>query len=134
MPIGNPFDELERLLEGLGRELETSVPGSSIAVDIEDRDDTFVVTADVPGFARDEVEVTIADSTVHIAAETSSETEEEEPTYVRRERHARSVSRSVQLPGPVDEDEVTASYRHGVLTVTLPKLDVEAGGTRIDIE
>lgn len=134
MPIRNPFDEIERLLEGMGWELESGWPGTPMAVDIEDRDDAFVVTADVPGFEKDEVEVTIADSTLRITAESELEETEEETNYVRRERRSRSVSRSVQLPGPVDDESISASYKNGVLTVTLPKIDAETGGIRIDIE
>jgi HSP20 family protein len=98
-----------------------------MAVDLVERDDTFVVTADLPGFERDDVEVTVTDHTLRIEAggETTDREEDEEGRYLRQERRHRSVDRSVRLPEEVDTDAATGTMRHGVLTVTLPKLIVE---------
>ena len=130
----NPFEEIERIFDRMSRELgaEGVVGAGSVAVDVEDRDDEFVVTADVPGYDKEDIEVTLADRTLRISASHDEETTEEDATYVRRERHRRSVSRSVRLPAAVEEAGITATYRNGVLTVTLPK--AAGGGQRIDVE
>ncbi len=136
MPFGrrNPFEEIEELLERMGRELDVEKwPGAaSIAVDVVDHGDRYVVTADLPGYERDAIDVRLAAGTLRLAAEREAEAPEEDVDYLRRERRRASVSRRVSLPEAVDEDDVTARYNQGVLTVELAKL--EAGGTRIDIE
>ena len=98
-----------------------------MADDFVEHDDTFVVTADLPGFERDDVEVTVTDHTLRIEAErqTTDREEDEEGRYLRQERRHRAVDRSIRLPEEVDTDAATGTMRHGVLTVTLPKLVVE---------
>ena len=137
MPIrgDNPFQDIEQLFDRMSREFGGGAfaAASSVAVDVEERDDEFVVTADVPGFAKEDIEVTLADRTLRIQAERESETQEREADYLRRERQTTSASRSVQLPGDVEEDGITATYKNGVLTVTLPKRG-GGDGHRIDVE
>lgn len=137
MPIGrgNPFDEIEDLFDRITSELEGETWGrtSSVPVDVADTGNEFVLTVDLPGFEKDEIDVTIADTTVRIDAERETGTDVETDTYLRRERKRGTVTRSVRLPEPVDDEGVEASYASGVLTVTLPKLGGD-GGTRIEIE
>jgi HSP20 family protein len=137
----NPFEDLERMFDRMTRQFEGLEPGMErhfargLAVDVEDRDDEYVVTADVPGFDREDIEVKLSGDTLTIQAEHSEELEEEEGEgrYLRRERSQRSVRRSVHLPDPVEEDATNADYAHGVLTVTLPKRDAGDDGTDIPI-
>ncbi|WP_135665289.1 Hsp20/alpha crystallin family protein [Halorhabdus rudnickae] len=130
----NPFDEIDRMFDRMSRQFESLDPtdfaGSlgGIPVNVRDEGDTFVVTADLPGYESDDIDVTLPDATtLRISAETESdvtsedESEGEEITFVRRERRQQSVSRSVTLPQRVTEDDTEASYQNGVLTVTLPK-------------
>lgn len=137
MPIGrgNPFDEIEDLFDRITGELEGETWGRtpSVPVDVADTGDAFVLTVDLPGFDKDDIDVTIADTTVRINAERETGTDIETDTFLRRERKRGAVTRSVRLPEPVDDDGVEASYATGVLTVTLPKIGGE-GGTRIEIE
>lgn len=144
MSTRNPFDELERLFDRLSRRFEESddwwageelvprVP-ASMAVDLVERDDAFVVTIDLPGFERDEVDVDVTDHTLRVEAEHEESTEETDEHYLRRERRESSLRRSIRLPDAVDTGAVSATMRNGVLTVTLPLNEVEAS-TRIDIE
>ena len=111
----------------------------TISVDVVDRDDHYEVTADLPGYERDDVELTLADGTLRIAAERADESttegsDDEEAQYVRRERRRTAVSRSIDLPQPIDEDDASASHKNGVLTVELPKVDPGTSGRTIDIE
>jgi HSP20 family protein len=130
----NPFEKIEEMLERMDQELGSDPLGmtASVAVDVRDRGDAFVVTADLPGFSKDDIEVTLADRTLRIEADHESEVSTE-GEYVRRERRHESASRSVGLPEAVAEEGIEATYSNGVLAVTLPKRDAE-GGTRIDIE
>ncbi|HMB49891.1 Hsp20/alpha crystallin family protein [Natronoarchaeum rubrum] len=138
---GNPFDEFERMLERMNQQLgqfeggaNVQVGGSSASVDVADQGDEFVVTADLPGYDTEDIDLTLADDTVRIEAEREEEMEDEDEQYIRRERRHQHVSRSVPLPEAVDEDSVSASYNNGVLTVTLPKRHGVDDGHQIDIE
>lgn len=137
----DPFKEIEELFEQLnsgfaemGEEFEDlGAAGAGIHVDVAETDDEVVVTADVPGFDAEDIDVSVVDRQLRISAEHSEETEEEDEDtkYYRRERSQRSVSRTVSLPADVEEREASASYENGVLTVELPKAGEDGG---IDIE
>ena len=138
----NPIDEIEQLFERMSRQFEEgdlSFGVQSVAIDLEERPEEFVLTADLPGYDREEIELSIAEDTLRLSAEHEESTEEsheeatEERTYVRKERRRRTVSRSVTLPEPIDEEAASATYTNGVLTVTLPRVGAEESKT-IDIE
>ncbi len=137
MPFGrrNPFEELEDLLERLGGELDAGEwpAGAGVSVDVADHGDRYVVTADLPGFEKTDIDVRLAAGALHLDAERELETDEEGVDYLRRERRRESVSRQISIPHPVEEDGVTATYNNGVLTVELPKQDADAG-TSIDVD
>lgn len=137
MPFGrrNPFDEIEQLLERMGRELETGEWPSDAGTDLDlaDHGDRYVVVVDLPGFEKADVDVRLVGGELNLDAERELETEAEGVDYLRKERRRESVSRRVALPDPVEEDGITARLADGVLTVELPKADVDAG-TSIDID
>ena len=121
-----------------GPDLSQLTGGTGTSIDVADHDDEFVVTADLPGFQKDEIDVSLRGDRLHVEADHEQEREEtggeDETRYLRKERRHQSVSRSVTLPEDVDEENVSATYRNGVLTVTLPKLHVESDEShRIDV-
>ena len=142
-----PFEDLERLFERMSSQFdeasrmwETGDPfgGLSLgyepmAVDLVDYDGEFVATVDLPGFDREDVTVHVVDRSLRIEAERDETVDEEAADYIRHERQHKSTGRSIQLPKAVDEERVTARMKNGVLTVTLPKLEVEESH-RIEIE
>lgn len=130
------FERLNRELDQLGRQFDPGLSRSGVKVDVAEHDDEVVVTADLPGFEKDDIEVAVQDQTLAIEADREEETEEEredDPQYHRRERRRTSVSRRVQLPVEVDTTGANAEYTNGVLTVTLPKVAVDEGGHTIDV-
>ena len=136
MNTTNPFDDIEQFLgrtpfageRAWGRDLRTA------DIDVTEYDDEFVVMADLPGFDRDGIDVRVDDDRLTIAAERDAEHEDADRRYLRRERRHESVTRTVDLPVTIRPDEATATYRHGVLTVTIPLDAVEADeGHRIDV-
>ena len=140
MKTTNPFDEIEQFLgrtpfageRAWGRDLRTA------DIDVAEFDDAFVVTADLPGFDRDGIDVRVDDGRLTIAAERDAERDAErgdaDSRYLRRERRHESVTRTVDLPPTARPEDATATSRHGVLTVTVP-LDVPEAdeGHRIDV-
>lgn len=144
----NPFEMIERMFDQMSRQFEvaarawgtggrnTGSPGhSTMEIDLVDHGDEFVVTADVPGFEKDEISPRIIGTTLHITGTHEEATEREEETYIRSERTRRSLREEVQLPEPIQKNEIEATLNNGVLTIRLPKADpTEEGGHRIDIE
>lgn len=138
----NVFDDIRETLETLSSQLsetgemaerEVSDLFGRTSVDLSETDDAFIVTADLPGFERDDIEVRVRDTTLHLRARHDSESEEsEDEQYLRRERSRRSVSRTVRLPGGIDPDAAEATFNNGVLTIRLPKNDHE-DGHRVEI-
>jgi len=131
----NPFESIEEFIDRMEREFGADPfrRSRAIDVDVRDGDGEFVVTADLPGYDKDDIEVTLAGRTLRIETEREEDTEFEAGEYIRNERRHESVSRSVRLPEPVADDGVSASFSNGVLTVTLEKQDA-SDGTQIDID
>jgi len=145
----NPFKEIEQLFnrmsrqfEETSREIDSSEPfgltlGSrTMAVDVVEDDESIVVTADIPGFDREDIEIRVTDHTLRIDAEHEETVDEsEDERYLRRERRHRSMSRSIQLPSEVDTGNVEARIKNGVLSITLPKTEPEdAREVEIEVE
>jgi HSP20 family protein len=96
------------------------LPTHTLPVDILETPAAYVLTASVPGFAPDQVEVTYADGLLTIAAQ--ARPLEARGTWIRQERPFGSWYRRLQLPQQVQPDGITADFDNGLLTVTVPKL------------
>lgn len=140
-----PFEEIQRFFERMSQEFDAAARaygeggefdefGGLLAMDIADHGDEFVVTVDIPGYEREEVDVDVTDHTLRIHAEHEAESEAEEENYLRRERRHRAVDRSTRLPDAVDADGVTATLQNGILTVRLPKAEPTREHKHIEIE
>jgi HSP20 family protein len=129
------FDEIDRLLDRMNRVtgIDDDWNEGRIRVDLSEHDDELVVVADLPGFEREEIDLSVDDDRLVIAASDDQATADEAESYLRRERRATAIRRTIELPVAVDAAAAGASYTNGVLTVTLPKL-VESEGHRIDVE
>lgn len=109
---------------------------SGFGTDITDEGNAYKLTADLPGFSKDDIKIDIDDKSITLSAERHSEHEEEDKKgkYIRCERSYGSYSRSFSLRG-IDADSITAKYDNGVLTVNLPKKEPEAPkNRRLEIE
>jgi HSP20 family protein len=128
----DPFGDIERMFEEMSSQFTAA--GDSVAVDVVDEGDRFVLRADLPGYDADDIDLQVSDGRrVHLEATRSSESEETAGSYVTRERHQERISRTLTLPDAVAEDEATASYNNGVLTVELPKEVADDSGTDIPV-
>lgn len=104
------------------RDEDTALRGNWVpAVDIFETDaHDLVVRAEVPGMSRDDIEVSVENSTLVLKGEKKLDTEVNEENYRRIERSYGAFHRSFTLPNTVDTARVTADYKDGVLTVKLP--------------
>lgn len=104
-----------------------------VRVDLTEHDDDLVVVADLPGFDREEIDLSVEGAHLRIGASHEETEDDESEQYLRRERRAEAVRRSIRLPVDVDAEAASATYTNGVLTVTLPK-QAESDGHRIDVD
>lgn len=127
-----PFTDLEQLFE----EFTTLGPAARRpAADVVETDDEVTVVVDLPGRDPDEIEVSLEEGRRLTVETDRRETREvETDRYHTQERTREAVSRTVTLPTVVDEEQATASYDDGVLTVTLPKERADDEGTEIPVE
>lgn len=101
-------------------------PGAMPAIDIEETDDAYIVTAEVPGFNKDEIEVELRNNVLMIRGKRERR---EGGRFLRRERSWSSTQfqRMLQLPGEVDPKGVTADFSKGELVIKLPKKEQTQG-------
>jgi HSP20 family protein len=94
------------------------------AMDVKERDDEFIILADMPGVKKEDIDVTLENGILTISAETKGETEEKEgERLLRRERRYGKYVRSLRLGTQIDEKKVKANYKDGVLELILPKAE-----------
>lgn len=96
------------------------------SIDIEDIDDHLLVTADVPGIDKKDIEVYVEDDTLVISGKTQENKEEKKKNFYRKERRTGHFYREVTLPCRVDSQAVKANFETGTLKITLPKLEGES--------
>lgn len=118
----DPFDDAFR---SLMRPWRFDMPETAprIKIDLSEQDGSYAVKAEIPGVKKDDIDVRVDGNTVTISAEVKSEKEEKGNggRMLRRERHEGYASRTFSLACPVDESKVEASYKDGILALTLPK-------------
>jgi len=127
-------DEVDRLAEdfGVGRglfsSLERRLPGGAWSPQVEmfERDGELVLRADLPGLSKDDVKVELADNAVTITGERRDEREEKREGFYSSERSYGRFYRRLPLPQGVNTEDARASFRDGVLEVTMPAPKAEA--------
>lgn len=93
----------------------------SPAVDVVEKDNAYEVTAELPGLSDKDIDVKLAGGMLTIKGEKREEKEEKNKDYHVSERRYGAFQRSFTVPEDVDPDKLEASFRNGVLTVTMPK-------------
>src|ERR1700677_357140 len=133
LPTWTPSNRLSSLRDEVNRRFDFSFPGFTSegslfsgwtpALDVyQDKDNVFV-KAELPGMKKEEIEITLHDGVLSIAGERKHEAESKKGDTFRSERFFGRFHRSVALSTTVDSTKVTAVYKDGILTVTLPKAE-----------
>lgn len=120
-----PFGGWERPLA----EFPTFAP----SVDLIDREDEVVVRAEVPGFKKEDIDISVSGTMLTLKGEMKAEEKEEKGDYYRCEITRGAFSRTLTLPAEVDEAKAKAAMKDGVLELTLPKVE-KSRRRRITIE
>ena len=135
MPIvrWDPFSDMLQLSDEIGRWFESPArreKGRKSAiwapdVDIKETDKEIQVKADLPGMKLEDIDVSVDGDQLVIQGERKEEKEEKDKGYVRVERNYGSFYRSFNIGVPVKADEIKATYKDGVLEITLPKAEAK---------
>lgn len=115
---------------------DETLPGMTLpAVDVSEDDKAFKITAELPGMSEKNVDVTVTGDLVVLKGEKQQEREEKGKNRYLSERSYGSFQRSFYLPEGVARDKVTAEFKDGVLTVTLPKtVEAQAQQKKIEVK
>jgi len=150
-----PFDSLRREIDQLFDEFDggvwrpfrrslfdsepfrrsEAVFGAIPAVDVAETDKAYEITAELPGMSDKNVEVKLTGGVLTIKGEKQEEKEEKKKDYYLHERNFGAFQRAFQVPDGVDADKIEASFKNGVLTVTLPKsAETQKSAKKIDVK
>ena len=129
------FDEIEDAMARMwdagngGWPWATAMP----SIDISETEKSVDVKLDLPGVKAKEIDIQLNGNLLTVRGDRKEEEEKKGKMFHRVERRYGSFSRSITLPCPVQEDEVAAEYRDGVLSITLPKTE-EAKSKKIAVK
>jgi len=110
--------EMNRLFSNVGQKSHQDYP----AVNIWEKDDAAVVTAELPGIDPEKVDISVSGDTLTIAGSILTEILAQNETYLRQERDIGGFKRNLQLPFQVNAQAVEARYEKGILMITLPRI------------
>ena len=118
----NQFEDIlsggmQPVFRGDGDRAEEMMP----KMDIFEKDDKFVVKAELPGMKGEDIDISISGDIMTIKGEKKSESEVDEGNYYKRETSYGSFARSIRLPSSVDIDKISAASEDGMLEIELPK-------------
>ncbi len=128
-----PFRELERMRREMDRLWDTFFErrpsrGEEVAewlpsLDVSETKNDYVVKVELPGLEPKDIDISLTNDVLTIKGEKKQEKEEKEENYHLIERSYGSFTRSVRLPSQVQSDKINATFKNGVLKVTLPKTE-----------
>lgn len=122
-PWRSPFDHLFDAFFGADSRLPV-LPGNATfapRIDVKEDDNSYEISAELPGLEDKDLELSIADGTLVLRGEKSSDHEAKEGQYFRQERLYGRFERAFHLPDGVEADKVEAQFKNGVLSIHLPK-------------
>ncbi len=109
-------------------DLNDAFAQTGFRVDVKEQENAYVIEAELPGVKQDQIELSVENDVLTVSAEMNTEKNEKNESYLYSERRTGHMSRSFNLEG-IRQDGITAAYKDGVLTVTLPKMAPEAEKT-----
>ena len=118
----------DRMFEGKWDELP-AVGDWAPSMDISETKDSLVAKVEAPGMDQKDIEISLRENVLTIKGEKKQEQQDKDEQYHRVERSYGAFIRSVRLPAGVDASKVTASFKNGLLTVTMPKTPAAKGAT-----
>jgi HSP20 family protein len=101
------------------------------AVNISENERQYEIDLVVPGFKKEDIKIKVDDNMLTVSAETKTESKEEDKReFTRREYNYSSFTRSFHLPDNAKDDNIDAHYEDGVLTIKIPKTEMQVKATK----
>jgi len=120
----NEMDRLRREMNSLFTGYDRASASTTYPlVNVYDDKDAVIVTAELPGMAKEQVQITFADGALTLSGKLESLAAAKKMTIVRQERSAGAFEKSLRIPTKIDQEKINASFSNGILTVTLPKAE-----------
>ncbi len=126
-----PFKEFDRMRREMDRFWDSFLEGRLRkpteetewlpSLDVAETKNEIIVKAEVPGMDAKDIDLSLSDGILTIRGEKKQEKEEKEADYHLVERSYGAFTRAIQLPGEIQSDKISASYKDGILKITLPK-------------
>lgn len=115
-------DEMDRIFESFFGDYPVMREGFwAPVIDISENNGNIEVKAEIPGMKKDDIKISVRDNMLSITGERKQENETKDKKFHRIERFYGKFSRNIRLPADVDADKVKATYKDGILNITLPK-------------
>lgn len=136
----NPFREADNFSKDLGNFFDFSPfryfgGMSSPRVDVYQTDTDVVVKAEIPGITKEDLNVYVDENSIRLSGQSKRDTEYKDENVYRTERFYGSFSRTIPLPVEIKSEQAKAEYKDGILSITVPKVEVtKIKGKRIDIQ
>ena len=93
------------------------------AVDINEDNTSFILTADIPGLNKSDIDISVEDNTLKLSGTREHKKTNEDTEYHYQERNHGKFFRSFKLPLTVDEENISATFKNGILTIIIPKIE-----------
>ena len=123
-----PFYYDDRATRNTEKKLYGHNASRVMKTDIKEHDDKYELIVDLPGFKKDEIQASLENGYLTISAAKGLDEDEKDKKngrYIRRERYAGSCSRSFYVGEDVEQDDIKGEFKHGILTLTVPKKEAK---------
>ncbi|MGB9731534.1 MULTISPECIES: Hsp20/alpha crystallin family protein [Calditerrivibrio] len=128
-------DEINKIFSRFFSSKDLATTSFMPKLDLSENDESFRVVVDVPGFTENDIEVHFENGILSIKGKKEEEKVDEKENYYHKERFSGSFIRHISIPKPIKIEDVKASFKNGVLEITLPKQEeVKPKAIKINIE
>ena len=122
--VFSEMDRLRREMNGLVSNYGRASGAATFPLlNAYDNNDNMVVTAELPGLTKEQVNITFSDGVLTISGKQEIPSRLREMTVIRKERSQGDFEKTLRIPTKIDQDKISASFSNGILTITMPKAE-----------
>ena len=117
----NEFDLFKDLFEG--DEFFPRRESAIMKTDIKEKKDKYIIEMDLPGYEKENINITLKDGYLEVSAEVNKEDDKEDEKFVHKERYYGHCARSFYVGDQIKEEDILAEFKNGILKINIPKKD-----------